>query len=71
MIEEHVKESFVARIWLEGESTDHPIWRGHIQHVQGEEECYFQNLQELKKFLERTSGVPVPASDDVEELSDE
>lgn len=55
--------SFVVRIWLEGESADNPIWRGHIRHVQGEEESYFQNLLEMKEFLERISGVPLPAKD--------
>ncbi len=36
--------SFVVRIWLEGESREDPTWRGHIRHVQGEDESYFQNL---------------------------
>ncbi|GBE44176.1 hypothetical protein BMS3Bbin10_02266 [bacterium BMS3Bbin10] len=58
--------SFVVRIWLEGESADNPIWRGHIRHVQGEEETYFQSLSEMKEFLERISGVPLPAKDKAE-----
>ncbi len=63
--------SFVVRIWLEGESASNPIWRGHIRHVQGEEESYFKNLSEMKEFLERISGVPLPEDEKVEGLSDE
>jgi hypothetical protein len=55
--------SFVARIWLEGEPGGTPIWRGHVQHVQGDEESYFQNLSELKTFLEQISGVSLPMRD--------
>lgn len=52
--------SFVARFWLE-ETSDHaPTWRGHLRRVQGEDECYFQTLGEMKDFLERISGVPMP-----------
>ncbi len=57
---EHVLESFVARIWLERGSKGNSIWRGHIQHVQGEEESYFQDLGGMNEFLERVSGVPGP-----------
>jgi len=63
--------SFVVRIWLEGESREDPTWRGHIRHVQGEDESYFQNLTEMKEFLERISGVPLPANDKVERFRDE
>ena len=63
--------SFVVRIWLEGESREDPIWRGHIRHVQGEDESYFQNLTEMKEFLERISGVPLPTNDKVERFRDE
>jgi hypothetical protein len=55
--------SFVVRIWLEGEPGSNPTWRGHVQHVQGEEEGYFQNLSELKEFLERISNVSLPVGD--------
>jgi hypothetical protein len=58
MIEEHVKESFVARIWLEQRDHGDASWRGHIRHVQGGEEGYFQNLLEMRDFLGRVSGVP-------------
>ncbi len=58
---QHVTESFVARIWLEYGSNGEPIWRGHIQHVQGGQETYFQDLGTLREFVERVSGVPGPA----------
>jgi len=63
MVESALSGSFVARIWLEGVSDDNPTWRGHIQHVQGEEECHFQDLSEMKEFLERISGVPLSPND--------
>ena len=66
MVESGTPESFVARIWLEGDPGNNPTWRGHIQHVQGEEESYFQNLAEMKEFLERISGVPLLAEDQEE-----
>ncbi len=61
-------ESFVARIWLEGESESIPTWRGHVQHVQGEGECYFQELSTLKAFLARITGIPMPDEDSKEEI---
>lgn len=53
-------QSFVARIWLERAADEDPKWRGHIQHIQGGEEVYFQNLTEVCKFLEQVSGIPGP-----------
>ena len=53
-----VIQSFVARIWLERGTNGDPQWRGHIQHIQGQEEVYFQDLAELGEFLERISGLP-------------
>ena len=57
---DHVLESFVARIWLERGSNGNSMWRGHIQHVQGEEEAYFQDFGGMNAFLEKVSGVPGP-----------
>ncbi|MBT3787792.1 MAG: hypothetical protein HN725_10545 [Alphaproteobacteria bacterium] len=51
--------SFVARIWLEGERGTEQVWRGRIQHVQGEEETYFETLMEMREFIEQISGVPM------------
>jgi hypothetical protein len=60
-VDEHTKESFVARIWLEHGDNEDVTWRGHIRHVQGEAEEYFQNLMEMREFLARVSGVSGPA----------
>lgn len=66
MVEPGTSGSFVVRIWLEGEPGNNPTWRGYIQHVQGEEASYFQNLSEMRAFLEKVSGVPVPTEDKAE-----
>lgn len=57
MVGEHNKDSFVARIWLEDGDT---TWRGHIRHVQGDEDEYFQDLMEMREFLTRVSGLQGP-----------
>ncbi|MHA1553139.1 MAG: hypothetical protein ACTSU0_01845 [Alphaproteobacteria bacterium] len=53
-------ESFVARIWLEGESDGNVIWRGRIQHVRSNQEAYFQDLAEMSAFMGRVTGIPGP-----------
>ena len=60
MAGEHSKDSFVARIWLEPGNNGDTTWRGHIRHVQGEEEVYFQDLMEMREFLGRVSGMTGP-----------
>ena len=60
MNEKHIKESYVARIWLEQGVNSDPLWRGHIRHVQGEESLYFRDFMEVSEFMERVSGVPGP-----------
>ena len=60
MIREHSKDSFVARIWLEHGEVGDTTWRGHIRHVQGEEEEYFRDLMEMREFLSRVSGMKGP-----------
>ena len=57
-----VSTSFVARIWLEAGTTGEPIWRGHVRHVQGNDETFFQDLNGLKKFLVQVTGVAGPQS---------
>ena len=53
-------ESFVIRVWLEGNPHGEKTWRGHVQHVQGSEETHFQTLGQLDEFVERISGYPLP-----------
>ena len=55
-----VSMSFVARIWLEAGTNGDPIWRGHVRHVQSNDETYFQDLGTLNEFLTRVSGVTGP-----------
>ena len=55
-----VLESFVARIWLERGPDGDPLWRGHVRHVQGNQEAFFQDLETMTQFLERVSGVSGP-----------
>jgi hypothetical protein len=61
MVRTQIIQSFVARVWLERTADKDPKWRGHIQHIQGPEEIYFQDLSEMSAFLELISGVPSPA----------
>ncbi len=65
---QRVLESFVARIWLEREPNGGAMWRGHIRHVQSDREGHFQDLQEMRAFLERVTGVPGPAAEPVVDL---
>ncbi len=62
MVKEQIMDAFVARIWLERGTDGNPIWRGHIRHVQGDQETYFQSLGGISEFLERVTGVPGPGS---------
>lgn len=61
MEERQVSTSFVSRIWLEAGTDGDAIWRGHVRHVQSNEEAYFQDLGILNEFLARVSGVTGPA----------
>ena len=58
MVRSEITQSFVARIWLERTADEVSQWRGHIQHIQGPEEIYFQDLTELSEFMELVSGIP-------------
>ena len=60
MVRSPITQSFVARIWLERPADEDPKWRGHIQHIQGREEVYFQDLTEMCEFLEQVSGIHGP-----------
>jgi hypothetical protein len=56
----HCLDSFVARIWLEYGQNGEACWRGRIRHVQNGRQIYFQDLREMRDFLEDVSGVPGP-----------
>ena len=44
-------QSFVVRIWPEEVGRDQPGWRGHIIHVRGNEDRYFQELEAIPEFM--------------------
>lgn len=58
MVKWQTNQSFVAKIWFERSTSEDPRWRGHIQHIQGSEEIYFQDLNEMSEFMEQVSGIP-------------
>ena len=58
MIRPQIMKSFVARIWLERTDDAEPEWRGHIRHIQGREETYFHDLEEMSEFMQQVSGIP-------------
>lgn len=62
MARSQILQSFVARIWLERTDDEDPRWRGHIQHIQGQEETYFQDLAEMSDFMEQFSGITADAN---------
>jgi hypothetical protein len=58
MARSQIIQSFVARFWLEQTDDADPKWRGHIRHVQGCEETYFEHLEEMSDFMQQVSGIP-------------
>ena len=47
--------SFIVKVWLEetDEESDRTLWRGRITHVPSNEQCYFQELNDLIVFIQR------------------
>jgi len=58
MVRSQIIQSFVARIWVERADDADPEWRGHIRHIQGCEETYFHDLEEMSEFMQQVSGIP-------------
>jgi len=50
-------ESFITRIWLERAHNGNSVWRGHIRHVQGPEQQYFEQVREMLDFIQNVTGV--------------
>jgi hypothetical protein len=54
-----ITHAFIVRIWIEPrEQKDaEPIWRGVIEHVEGDESVYFDHLDKMNiyfaKYLEK------------------
>ena len=45
--------AFILRIWIEPRELKdaEPIWRGVVEHVEGDERVYFNNLNMLKRYF--------------------
>lgn len=48
------RHSFVIHIWLEeqAEANRSPKWRGDITHIFGNQRCYFEDLDDIRRFIE-------------------
>lgn len=48
------RRSFVIHIWLEeqGEATRSPKWRGDITHIFSNQRRYFEDLDDIRRFIE-------------------
>ncbi|MBI4671156.1 MAG: hypothetical protein HY741_05755 [Chloroflexi bacterium] len=62
---ESVSHSFVVKVWIEENPPEarHVLWRGHITHVTSRERRYFQNLDEVARFIAPylvQMGIPLP-----------
>lgn len=68
MTEDNSLATFVARIWLERGTENNVMWRGHIRHVQGKAETYFNDFADMGAFLEQISGTPSPLSEHKETI---
>jgi len=44
---------FTQELWHDAEGEPHIQWRGHIRHVQGDEEDRFTNFAEAVAFIQR------------------
>lgn len=54
-----ISHAFIVRIWIEPREQKEvePIWRGVIEHVDGDEPVYFDHLDKINvyfaKYLEK------------------
>lgn len=44
---------FTPKLWEDAQSEPHLQWRGHIRHVQGDEEARFTDFAEALTFMQR------------------
>jgi hypothetical protein len=44
--------SFIVRLWIDGGQVRNSGWRGCVEAVNTEEKVYFDNLPDLRQFLE-------------------
>jgi hypothetical protein len=43
--------SFIIKIWIVTDETNHVGWRGHITHVPDGERQYLNSLSDIQKFI--------------------
>jgi hypothetical protein len=43
--------SFIIKIWIVTDETNHIGWRGHITHVPDGERQYLNSLSDIQKFI--------------------
>ena len=55
-------KSFIVRIWIESseEETDHPTWRGVIEHVGTNDRQHFHELDTVTEFIGERTGLNPP-----------
>jgi hypothetical protein len=41
-------DAFVIRLWCD---CEHEQWRGHITHIQTQQDCYFSSMEQLENFM--------------------
>ncbi len=48
------RHSFVIHIWLEEQADVNRSskWRGDITHIFGNQRCYFEDLDDIRRFIE-------------------
>jgi hypothetical protein len=69
---ESVSHSFIVKVWIEetAQEAGHVVWRGHITHVTTQERRYFQNLDEIARFIApylAQMGVRLPLRERIKE----
>lgn len=52
LFESHI-HSFIVKIWLEETAAEagRAIWRGHITHVPSNARRYFEELDQIERFI--------------------
>jgi hypothetical protein len=45
--------AFIVRIWIEPRDLKEaePVWRGVIEHVEGEKHVYFNSLDKMRRYF--------------------
>jgi hypothetical protein len=48
-----ITHAFIVRIWIEPQEQKdaEPIWRGVIEHVEGDEPVYFDHLDKINSYF--------------------